>query len=425
MFMLNIGHRKGLLSSLDIVQGATILPSGNNYISLANRPPLEAKRIMFDPQLYLSDLEVIECKNVCARLASYPYFNVPDIPNILDYSGDMKGYKKEILDKIGNLWNKKRLDDIHVVCRRAIGLQLDIPCTHIILPCPAIREREDEAKIQADWLDEAIDAADELLVGQPLLATVAIWDTELKENSFKENGFLDTVVDQISSREGIDGVYMVIIQNNKDHPFKMSPLITRAYFHLCNAFGKIGYDTIYPNFADVLGLICLGLGATDVGTGQSFKLRKMSITSFKDSAFGKSFPHYYSHKAMTEFRSGIDLQNIVEKKLVGRITDITPFSQSLINELRRPNGLASNLPSWVESQNNTTTAHKHFLYRLAKEVKRLNNMDIPSRQILLRDQLESAAANTLFIKRRFGKENKIKGNINPAEKWLDLYDPYI
>jgi len=423
MFMLNIAYKKTLLSSLDAVQGATILPCGNSFISLGNIPHLEAKRIMFDPQLYLSDLDVSDCKKVCARLASYPYFDIPGIPDIKDYSGDLNGYKKKILQEIEKLWKSKKLGNIHNVCRRVIELQLKIPCTHIILPCPAIRDREDEAKIQADWLDEAVVAAEELYVGQPLLATVAICDSELNENSFKENGFLDTVVDQVTSREGIDGVYIVIIQNNNDHPFKINQLIARSYFHLCNAFGQIGYSTIYPNFADVLGLICLGLGATDFGTGQSFQLRKMSYTSFKDSGFGKAFPHYYSHKSMVEFRSETDLQYIVEKKLVGRIADITPFSRPLINELKKSDGSASNLPSWAESQNNTATSHLHFLHRLALEEKRLKNMDLSSRQLLLREQLESAAANTLFIRKRLGK-NKIKGNIIPAEEWLDLFDPY-
>src|SRR5690606_36938109 len=130
----------------------------------------------------------------------------------------------------------------------AIEFQLNLGCNQVILPAPLISEREDEAATLGEWLDHGLAVGEEMEVGQPLLATIAVEESVLRNNAFEDGGFLDAVVDQVASREGIEGVYIVVLQTLAEHPFTADSSVLRAYLHLCRRFRDVGYTTIIVNF---------------------------------------------------------------------------------------------------------------------------------------------------------------------------------
>ena len=52
MFLLNVGYRWHLASSLGNVNGVVILPAGNSRSRLDRTGPQRFRRVLLDPQLY-------------------------------------------------------------------------------------------------------------------------------------------------------------------------------------------------------------------------------------------------------------------------------------------------------------------------------------------------------------------------------------
>jgi hypothetical protein len=418
MFLLNVGYRWNLAADLSEVQATIYLAAGSIGERLRRQALPEKQRLLFDPQLYLAGLDPDSCQKTCARLASYPWFGVNDIPSFDSAQSSLREWEAAIRGTIGGLWPRQAPAVRLITSLRALDFQLALGCTHIILPSPLIADREDEAQTQAEWLDSCLEAAQELEVGQPVLATVAVADSVLNAEAFNEGGFLDIVADQITARDGLDGVYIVIANNVGDHPFRNSPAIQRAYLHLSSAFAARGYETVLTNFADVFGLVCLGAGATGFASGPSQSLRRLAISAFRDEGGGIALPHFYSHRVIGEFLSETELDRYVQRNLLRRIRDNTPYSVALMDALQAGRS-ASAIQGWAESQNNLATSQKHFLHRLSLEDQSLMAVSPADRLARVREWLEEAEAGMLLLKNRFG-ESVAPGAFAPADSWSTL-----
>jgi hypothetical protein len=425
MFALNLGYRWNLASTTAGIHDVIYLPQGNSRPRLQRAPRTEAQGVLFDPQLYLAGLDAEQCTKACVRLASFPWFGVNELEAFDSGTGKLTDWEAASRAVIAELWTATPPDGdnaIATACRDVIEFQVGLGCSAIILPSPLITEREDEAQVPAQWLDAAVEAARELEVGQPLLASVALTETVLNDSAFLPAGFLDTVVDQVSSRPGIDGVYIVIAQIDARHPFQTDARVYRAYLHLCRAFAYLNYDTILTNFADVFGLVCLGVGATGLATGQSHALRRLALSGLEDEGFGKALPHLYSHRAVAEFLSESHLGPIAATRLLRPIRDTTRYSAALMGELAR-GGSASNLPRWAESQNNNNEASKHFLNRIASETEDLLQGSLAEREERVRAWLEDADANRVYLERRLSDAGRGHvGRFAASGEWLQMFD---
>lgn len=427
MFTLNLGYKWHLATAVDPVRAVVYLPVANHAEKIRRARSPEAQHVLFDPQLYLSGLSGERSKKACARLATYPWFGVSGLPEYNSTDGRQSVWEAILREQMPGKWPgcpPSGEEAIPRAAAQAVNFQVTLGCTHIILPSPLVSEREDEADTLATWLDAGVTQAEELEVGQPLLATVAIDEATINEAAFEENGFLDTIVDQVTSRAGIDGVYIVISQTHAKHPFETTALVNRAYLHLCSAFSYAGLEIVFVNFCDIFGLLCVAVGATGFGTGESSKLRRLSLSAFIDGGGGgKYLPTLYSHKVVGEFLTETDLDLIVENRLLGRIRDITPHSRALFTELQQ-GGTAANLPNWAESHMNVSAGHRHFLHRISETTRGMLRLSIPERLERVRDWVESASANELLIQHRL-QENELKGHFAPTESWLETLDEFV
>jgi len=361
---------------------------------------------------------------VCARLATFPWFDIAQLPPFDSSEVTTQQWEKSIRENIEKYWRARPHADVSAASTSAIEMQLSLGCTHLILPSPLIEDREDEAQEQANWLDASIEAANELDVGQALLATVAISESVLTESAFATGGFLDAVVDQYTAREGVQGVYIVVVQTSAGHPFETAPAVLRCYAHLVSAFKRAGVGTIITNFADTFGLACTGLGATSFATGHSQSVRRLSVAGFEDRSGGRAYPQFYSNRIVGELYTEQDLDHVVGMGLLGRVRDLTTYSQSLIEELER-GGSARDVPLWAEGMNNTAQSHKHFVSRMLKESRGLAKRSDAANKRFCHEWLEEAAASGEFLRRRFERRDvAIKGKLAPAEEWLDCYSKY-
>lgn len=401
MFLLNLGY-KWNLTSLDGLRGTVILPQSNSFNRLSREHPGEFQTLLLDPQLYLSSLKVEHRTKICARLSAYPWFNIPNVG--VFNSGEQKRieWEKAVREKIRELWLGHSPEDLDRAALTAVGFQAELGCTSIILPAPLVNEREDEGSTLGDWIDAGLEACDEFEIAQPVLATVAISDSTLNESAFNQGGFLESVVDQITARNGVDGVYIVIAQTETPvHPFEISDKVAHAYLHLVKEFFRCNIKSIVTNFSDLIGFVSLGIGATAFASGQSFALRSLNIEGFRDEGGGTPLPSFYSHKIAAEYRTESDLKKIIDHRLFRRIADETEASQSLMEALRSGRS-ASDLPSWAESHNNLHAAHSHFIERLIIEGNRLKKIRPNERYETIVNWLESAEANALYVHNKIG-----------------------
>lgn len=414
MFALNEGFQWGS-TNFPNLEGAIYLAQGNDVERMRRSPHGNFAWKLFDPQLYLAGLTGDDSATICARLASHPWFGIDEVPGF--DSGDQKkrDWQKQMQDFVRANWPGIAPDeDKRAGCAiSAVAFQADLGCTHILAPSPLIAEREDEAEACALWIDAALDAATELETGQPVIATVAVSESVLNDASFNEGGFLDTVVDQVTSRDGLGGVYIVVAQTQARHPLSAPSSVTRTYAHLASAFANFGFEFVFVNFADAFGAACLGLGATGFATGRSQASRRLCLAAMLDEGGGLPLPHLYSRRVVAEFLSEREMEVVAQRNLLPHVRDITPYSQDLFQALDAGREI-STVPAWAESKNNVTTAKKHLIARMISEGAAYSELSVDARLARTTSWLASAETR---------QESLIDGLAGYLEKTTPVYAP--
>lgn len=418
MFYLNVSFFWNFPAEVRNLDGVVYLASGNSLEKMQRKQLMDHSGLLFDPQLYLAGLGVEENETICGRLASYPWFAVPEVPEFS--SGDETRTQWEQAVKAHALANwpgnaSTEPSEIAECAQCAVEFQANLPCSEIILASPLIVEREEEAESQAIWLDKGLEAAHELDVQQALLATVAVADVVLNEGAFEDAGFLDTIVDQVTAREGLSGVYIVVAQSQPNHPLLAPEIVARAYAHLCQRFGEQEYETVLTNFADVLGLACHSAGATDFATGPSQSLRRLCIAP--PSRGRGAIPKFYSHRNVAEYFTESDLTRVRDARKLGQVQDNTSISRPLFQTLRA-GGTAADLPLWAESRGNVKESQRHFIQRLINADRAISNLNQIEVQSAIQAWLEGAARDRLVVESNVSGD--LRGACAEAEMWAEF-----
>lgn len=170
------------------------------------------------------------------------------------------------------------------------------------------------------------------------------------------------------------------------------------------------------NFADLVGIVSVGLGATSWATGPSQSLRSLNLEGFRDEGGGVSLPRYYAHRVAGEFLTESELTQLARLPMFRRLVDETDASADLLEALRS-GGTAGDVPGWVESKSNTTAAQQHFIQRMIAEGHRLSELKGSERRDAVMTWLDDAAANAILVRRR--SKNEDLGRIAPTEAWSE------
>lgn len=418
MFLLNLGQ-KWTMANTEGLRGAVLLAAHNPASRTSRDARMEFPRVLFDPQLYLATLDAERCVTACGNLAGYPWFCVPDVQDFNSSTMGRREWVAGLREQVVKKWPGKPPSDLERACTTAIEFQQAMGCTHVILPAPLIEAREDEGETLGQWLDGALAVAETLEVPQPLLATVAVSEATLNEAAFEDAGFLNALVDQVTARDGLGGVYIVIAQTGSPcHPFDMPANVVNGYLHLAAAFAAAGSDDIFINFADLVGYMALAVGATAFASGPSQRLRTLHLDAMATRRGRPALPHYYSHKAIGEYLTESDLDKIAQADLVRRIADETIYSAPLLSALRKGQSAAT-LAAWAESPGNTTAAHRHFVRRLVREGEVMaTHGTLEERREVVVDWIESGEANALYVARRLRKLGESHVGQYPAtDEW--------
>lgn len=393
MFALNEGYQ-WFSTNVTNLEGAVYLAAGNDTERMRRSPQANFSWKLFDPQLYLAGLAGNESAKICARLVSYPWFGIDGVPQFNSGEQTRRNWQQALQDFVRENWrgSPPEEDERPGCAASAVSFQAELGCTHILCPSPLIAEREDEAESCALWIDASLDAAAELDIGQPIIATVAVSESVLNDAGFDDGGFLDTIVDQVASRDGLGGVYVAVAQTQARHPLAAPSVVTRAYAHLTRAFANAGYEFVFVNFADVFGIACLGLGATGFATGRWQALRRLCLAAMIDDGGGLPLPHFYSHRAVAEFLTEREMEIVAQRNLLPRVRDLTTHSQDLFQALNTGQDI-STIPAWAENKSNVTTAAKHFIARMIAEGSSYSELTTDDRNARATAWLASARTN--------------------------------
>lgn len=419
MFLMNVGSRIEHLHQLDGLEGVVLLASARSHERFRRGEVPPRQWCLFDPQLYLATLDLKRASKACARLATHPWFDVagryPEFDSAEQRLDEWEHYNETL---VGTVWDGQvPKGDLFALATSAIDIQIVLGASHCILPAPLNSDRDDEGGLLADWTDAGIQAADQLDVALPLLATVAVAESALNDAAFEPGGYLDTLVDQITARSGLHGAYVVILQSEDRHPFQPPDLVTRAYLGLTVRLREQGMDVIC-NFADVFGFTCLGRGAVGFAAGPSRSHRRLCFSGFDDKPGGLPKPRFYSHRLIAELHPESDLVLLEQKKMLSRVRDRTPFSADLLDAV---GGRKPIVAGWRETPNNVTFSRRHFLQRMILEEKKLRGLSDKNREAAVRSWLQTAVANQLILE---NKQVKVQGEMAPAAGWLEAFEEY-
>lgn len=411
MFAHTIGYNQGHLDEIRALNGVITLVSGNQSFRKIDGSAFQ--KFLVDPQLYLATLDAATCPKTCIRLASYPWFQTPNVPACEE--GKSKEWKAQMAKKIESIWAGTLPRDIASSVASALTYQVAAGCTSLILPTPLVVDKNDHFQVQAEWLDRSLEFLAKSKNNLPVLATISIDESQIGEDCFFPNGLFSTIVDQISSRD-INGVYLVVAQTHKGHPFHSSKITNKTYLYLTKKFHEANIEEIVVNFADIFGIACIAAGASLISIGMSQASRRLSLKNFEESGGGgKSFPRFYSNKTIGEYLSESDLQHITKHQLLRRIEDRTVHSASLIDALKNGQSAAT-VPEWAESQNNTSAAYKHFVQSLLAFTQDIASATNRKNKIV--EWLEDARMMQADIEKTVRKTFPDK--LAPVQEWINL-----
>lgn len=420
MYLLNLGYQ---WSNHELVDGVIINASGVHIQQAQRREQIEtAKWKLFDPQFYLKSLDFEQCKRTCERLSTYPWFGGSGITfdsGIYTPTTWFQEHKENV--QWDNLIPSEE-SEIYELIRDCLKFQESIQVSHLIAPLPIIENPEDEFALQLKWIDVIEGLQDEF--DKPILVTLAFLDNLFFYEPPFTNRLFQTMLDNLSVRTELDGVYVVPIQTNDSTTKVNDKYVVESILHICNILSQ-NEKIVVTNYIDSLGFACLGAGATAFGSGYSNKDKRMCFTDFKDASGGRSYPRFYSHNLISDLYSNRDLSKIRDVRLLRLIKeDITNVSEDLFNELIN-GGSANNVPNWRESLNNITASKQHRILCFREKTLELIEIDnVKEKESYILEWLQNAEAFRLLLDSKL-QDNPLSDDSRHIFLWLGAFEDYL
>jgi len=421
LFLLNLGYR---WTNHELANGIILNASGFNKEQGVRRGiSSNLEMMLFDPKLSLNDLEYENSEMPCSRLTTYPWFGGSEVEfnSAQGTATDWFADHRESVNWPINIPTER--GEIEVCIKDCLDYQVSIGVTHLVVPTPTVYNYEDEFAEQLKWIDIALAVKEHYNL--PMLTSISINDHLLMQGEPLKNKLVQTIIDNVSVRIELDGVYITPIQTN-DAVVKLdNKYVAEFLLHTSNIFGYINEKIVVVNYIDSFGYACLAVGATAFGSGYSNKTKRMSLNDFKESKGGKSFPKFYSHKLILDLLSYRDMNKLQEARLLRLLEeDMTEASENLIGALKE--GLnANNVPKWRESINNITAATQHRICCLVDATRKLKEIEnLEDKESYILEWLQNAEANHLLLQTKFNSE-PISDDGRHISVWRAAFENYL
>lgn len=397
MYYQNVGYRWGQIDGIDL-DGACFSASSQNIEETLRRSfPQTLKRTIFDPQLYILNLEVSPDNHskLLARLATYPWFGL-EAPSYESAEQNQSAWKRDVADQIDVLWQRRvsPFDRWEETVRSCLEFQVQAGFTSIILPAPLIRDPEDRLETFFTLLDEAVDVAASMGI-ECTIASLPLAEDSIMHKPFMQSDLVEAIADELTAREEISGVYLPVVSRGEGDRL-CSLNAVGALLRLSSLLARRPDFELIINFAESIGLVARALGAAGYCSGYTLKQRRFCIDDFMDSGFGIALPKFLSLSLLADFYPERDLERMAQAQLLRLVaTDSTNAGDPLLRVLEK-GGPARSVPAWDERRNNIAAAQSHYT-QLQVALSRRPAMS--PREVL--GWLQAAEANAQYLKQRF------------------------
>ncbi len=305
---------------------------------------------LFDPQLYFAGLDPVKCINAVSRLATYPWF-LSNAPPFDAEKMRPSEFRKEVADVL-SLYIKvpSESDGIKTAIAECVGMQRNLGLKSIVIPAPLIDETGLNTYIK--WIDSAIEND---CVGDRDLVTLAICSGSFARSEV----FIDCIIDNISSREAIRGVYVVVISDTASKRIE-DQAVAEGLLRLSYELGRVVGLKVIINYADDFGLFCRAFGATAFGTCYDLKGRRAYYPDYEETdGWGYRYPYFYSNSLFCDFLSNDHLNQFRNAELLWFFDeDKTDSSRALLTALKEGKS-ANEVPQWRQEHNRIEAAKEH------------------------------------------------------------------
>lgn len=413
--------------------GAGVSPDGSVLLaSTMTMHQLERRRLdqhehlqqrLFDPQLYLAGLGAVQCKRDCAKLASYPWFGVEGLQSFDSGQHQQKGWLDAAEDKIAGIWPNQAPSDGSKIRRgveECISFQQRLGCWGVILPSPLTEDPSTSYDEEERWLDAALDYVDRVPdFNLPKFATVAVSDLCLRMKP-QDNPLLPMIVDSVTSREGLDGVYLVVEQASEpaDGRYCGNARTLASVLHLVHAFANDAEMRVGVNFLGPYGLVCSAAGAEWWATNWYQSLRRLCLADKLRK--GRARPIYWSYPCAIDIHLDKEFDELVKSGHLPMIRDETAASESLLRAAERGRRV-SQVPAWVYRQSNIAATQDHYLLSCIRGEGQHAKAG-QARLDKVHKWLERAVKRAQKVEHALGPERKTQTQHVPA--WLDALEHY-
>ncbi len=426
MFFYNLGYQWPILplGKHGVCIGAQGIDSHSALTRRGRKDLPESSQRIFDPQMYLRDLGA-NCTPVVDRLVTYPWFNtaVTECPE----TQKTHEWIKQVSANAGwpCLVDDGRLDTIHQITRFCIDFQMQFGVKALILPAPMTRDPESDYTCETRWLDcglNTIPPGSNL----PVYATLAVSDRSLMHRKPDESDLLNTIVDQITARTELNGVYIVLEQVvPSDSPYLLDSGVAWALLRLCYDFGVRSGLEVIVNYTDIFGLACMAAGATGFCSSINTKGKRLCPNDFEPREGGRAYPKFYSPSLILNLSPRDIAGKIAARRLLRFLSsDTTEYSSSLIDTIEAEQDI-DQVEAWQERPNNVIAARNHFILSVIKLTERLLASDDKISFVL--SWLQNAERDTRYLAERLEAEplgvdhRHISAWRTAFEKFLEQY----
>lgn len=378
--------------------------------------------VLFDPQLYLQQDDYNSMHELESKIRSYHWMD----SNFVDYDSkviNVNEYRK-ILKNFNFDSQNTSEPTIEEKISKCLKFQIDCGVTSLISPTPLILNKNSDFNYYLKWISNSINIYKKSGYTNDIYISVPLSEQILSNNPLDKNSYLQSIVDNLTSLdECISGFYINLISNKNEFYITDRNTINNI-FELCFLLGKQFNKKVIINSIDILGFVCLSLGAYGFATGYTTKEKRINFEDLKDKDInGIPYPKFYSHSLITDFRPYKDLKKLVEINQLSLIkNDVTKYSESLIQSLTSPLNQIIEVNAWEERRNNVTASQKHKIELLVNETNKLNKLNDKEKIKYTLNWLSNSEKNISIIKSEFPS---IDINHEHVQIWKECYQNFM
>ncbi len=421
--------------SPDDIAGAILQPSVRAYPTLLGKrgsliPEKQysyLRQRLFDPQLYLADINKLVAGDVIVNLGTYPWFQCAHVAfEAKGAKGGARQWKREQAKAIRDSWRgapATDADDIAVCARAAVQFQLAIGCEVIILPSPMTRAPGSYAA-EAQWMEAGAAACRTLNVRVPVLATVAIADSALRHMRPGDSPLLQTVTAHVAACRGIAGAYIVLAQDAEDGYVCRNPDTLLSLLLLTDDLVRGAGLDVVVNYMGTFGAVAAAVGAKIWSSGYYRSQRRLRTSDMEDSS-GRQLPRYYSTRLLGDV--GVEKElDLVAAHAVGDRVLVDTEASRMLNQVLRSGGRVADVPQWQYRSTNVTAAMAHYNQSMHHLGVALDAHTPAERIESMQRRLDRAAALAYSVREVITDERRTTGHTDVTSQhiWQDVFNAW-